>query len=80
MDVFVGLLLIYKEYRDDGPYGLKRNEDNYELTDRPYDIVEIILLGIIILENFVKMTFIFKDKIMVIFQKISNGDYLDFKN
>lgn len=56
-DVFIGMFMLFREYERDGPYQYEQNEKNYSLTDRPYDIIELILLIIIVLEFIVKSIF-----------------------
>lgn len=44
-DVLVGMLMIYREYEDEPrSFHYLEREENYKLTDRPYDIIEIALL------------------------------------
>jgi hypothetical protein len=55
IDVFVGMLLINNEFLNQGLVKFTINVDRYELADRPYDIIEITLLGLMTFENAVKV-------------------------
>jgi hypothetical protein len=56
IDVFVGMLLIHDEYLTNSlQYAL--NEENYKMTSRAYDIIEVILLGIIVLDDIAKIVY-----------------------
>ena len=54
--VFAGMLIIHKEYEWEEPFRSTRNENNSDMIDRPYDIVEAIVLGVMILELTMKVT------------------------
>eukprot|EP00347_Sterkiella_histriomuscorum_P012408 403368693 len=56
-DVFIGMLMLHREYEKDGAFQFERNERNYSLTDRPYDLIELILLIIIVIEIIGKSIF-----------------------
>ena len=56
-DVFIGMFMLYREYEQDGPIKYLYNENHYSLTDRPYDIIELILLAILLTEIIAKAIF-----------------------
>lgn len=56
-DVFIGMFMLYREYSNEGAYQYEQNESNYKFTDRPYDIIELILLGLILIDAIVKTIF-----------------------
>lgn len=56
-NVFIGMLLLYSEYEKEGPYQYHLNEEHYTLMDRSYDIIEVILLGLILLDTLFKVVF-----------------------
>ena len=56
VDVFVGMLLQYSTYKNDQS-SFVQQEDTYHLSDRPYDIIEIGLISLIVLETAVKIAF-----------------------
>ena len=51
------MLLIMEQYDSDGAFEFMKAEDNYKLTDRPYDIIEIGLICLIVLETAAKVAF-----------------------
>ena len=57
LDVFVGMFMIYREYSNDGYFIFENNERNYGLEHRPYDVIEVILLGVMLIEGVVKLAF-----------------------
>lgn len=61
VDVFVGMLLIYADYEHEGGSEFQSSEDSYRLTDRPYDIVEIALLMICIINGVLEFSLTWKD-------------------
>ena len=57
LDVFVGMFMIYHEYSMDGATIFENNERNYGMKERPYDVIEVILLGLMVIEDVVKLAF-----------------------
>ena len=49
--------MIYNEYSKEGPTGFEFNEKNYRMTDRSYDVIEVILLGLLLIEDVIKLAF-----------------------
>jgi hypothetical protein len=45
---------MYSDYENRGPTLFLEFENNYDIIQRPYDIVEIILIVITIIENIIK--------------------------
>lgn len=56
-DVFIGMFMLYREYTVEGAFQYEFNENNYTLSDRPYDIIELILLAIILSDAILKTIF-----------------------
>jgi len=56
VDVFVGMLLQYSKYKNNYDLFVQEEQD-YHLTDRPYDIIEIGLISLIVLETAFKIAF-----------------------
>eukprot|EP00347_Sterkiella_histriomuscorum_P006963 403350769 len=54
VDVFVGMLFIQEEYDKDGGQQYRKRQDKYIMTERPYDIAEVILLGISFINGLVE--------------------------
>ena len=55
LDVFIGMLLLNTDYASMGPFAFDLIETNYGLIERPYDVIEVVLLAIMIVENVVKI-------------------------
>ena len=56
LNVFIGMFMINNEYTD-SLTNFELRETNYTLTERTYDVIEVVLLGIMVIENVVKMAF-----------------------
>jgi hypothetical protein len=57
LDVFVGMFMLQREYTfNEGKYFDSRSRQN-ELLTRPYDIIEIVLLAIFVIEDIIKLAF-----------------------
>jgi hypothetical protein len=57
IDVFVGMLLVMEQFDNEGAYEFLKAEETYKLNDRPYDIIEIGLIILIVLETAAKVAF-----------------------
>ena len=58
LNVFIGMFLLDAEYDDKGSLGFYMAEQNYTLKDRTYDIIEVALLGLIVLDCTLKAVMI----------------------
>ncbi len=58
LNVFIGMFLLYSEYEDKGSLGFYISEKDYSLGDRNYDIIEIALLGVMVLDCTLKAVMI----------------------
>jgi uncharacterized protein YxeA len=53
--VFIGLFIVHNKYTDDRDYFIELSDDNSGIVNRSYIIIEIVVLGIIIMEIIVKL-------------------------
>lgn len=65
------MFLIYDEFEKEGPEKFYLNERNYLISNRPYDIVETILLVSLSIEIIIKIIFIQKSD-----SKVSNQQHI----
>lgn len=57
LDVFIGMFMIHNEYILLGAHSYDLAEQGYRMKDRVYDMIEVALLGLMVIENVVKLAF-----------------------
>jgi hypothetical protein len=62
IDVFIGLLVIQNDYDKHGPSIFKDMEMNYSPSDRPYDIIEMVLLIIVLIQGIAQLAMYTKEE------------------
>lgn len=84
IDVFAGMIVLENQYKIDGApeYNLYRGH-HYSLVRHPYDIVEIALLSLILVESTVKIMIAVskKDHLVSFFKKLPlQGSYIKLRH
>lgn len=67
IDVFVGMFLIQSEYSSNAEYFFDTKLRQSKLLERPYDIIEFVLLGAFVIEDIIKLAFTTRQSKRVIY-------------